>query len=337
VESPLEYQWNTAVAAHPWIPGFLDPQCRYHTTTTVRRRMFENEIVDGLSCSICFNDYDEMRHIPVVTTCGHTFCKFCSNSLPMKNGRQAIDCPVCRIEVKIPLANNYSLISLLKCWHANIVGSDFIVPHDRKHQVAASLHQNFEMKIQKVSAAAAPPLPPAPPRAPTASQSTRPPRVSKSQLNTDLAVAFAGHLAPEVDDELLKILIRQNFFKEDGVYAYMLPDTESDSEEDEDENDDEDEDIQPRHFFSGFAMMGPGPETHSDRGNGLHGRGHHDQTGGQGHHGGRNHAGRGHRGGRHHGGHGGHQRGRGRGGRRGGHGRGSSRGRGRGGGWEPVF
>jgi hypothetical protein len=264
----------------------------------------------------------------------------------MKTGRQVIHCPVCRIDVNIPLANNYSLISLLKCWHANILGPDFIVPQDRKHKLAVSAHQSFEIKVQKVSAAAAPPLPPPPPQSLThhapSPQSTRPQRVSKSELNTDLAVAFAGHLAPDIDGELLKVLIRQNFFKDDGIYAAMLPDTESDSEE---EDDDEDDDDEPPHrvFRAGFARVVPGPGAHSSGGSNFHGRSHfdHHQPGGrQSHPRGRNqvspeqfgHSNRGrHHGGHHHHNHGDHHRGRWRGGRRGGRGRGRGRSQGAGG------
>jgi hypothetical protein len=140
---------------------------------------------DGLSCSICFNDYDENSHLPVVSICGHCFCKSCSNSLPRRpggGGRQTIECPNCRVVATLPLANNYSLISLLRYWRANIVGQDFISPDmvAEQHSIMAQFTTKTEKQDKKlpaqkltpiVAAASAPPPVPAPAPSPTVSYS----------------------------------------------------------------------------------------------------------------------------------------------------------------------
>jgi hypothetical protein len=169
--------------------------------------LFENQEMqrqdDGLSCSICFNDYDEASHLPVVAICGHSFCKSCSLSLPKRGGgggRQTIQCPNCRMEATLPLSNNYSLISLLRYWRANVDGPSMRI---RESVVVAEEQKGPESEAED------------------------------EEDNFEEEEEEEG-----IDEDLMRILISQNFFKDEGVYAWMLPEIESEEEDEELEFDD---------------------------------------------------------------------------------------------------
>ena len=50
-------------------------------------------------CYICFNDYDDDEHIPLLLPCLHTFCKEC---IKRQCNRRKLLCPVCKAEHKVP-------------------------------------------------------------------------------------------------------------------------------------------------------------------------------------------------------------------------------------------
>ena len=45
-------------------------------------------------CSVCFNDFNETEHLPLIIHCGHTFCKHCIEGFEKRLG--ALSCPLCR-------------------------------------------------------------------------------------------------------------------------------------------------------------------------------------------------------------------------------------------------
>jgi hypothetical protein len=89
-----------------------------------------------LTCPICFETYDcpdeggnqaQQQHIPVVTRCGHTFCRLCFNEFGNLSTTTP-QCPICRSVFTLPLPNNFNFISLLKYWNVNMKGRMIIDP-----------------------------------------------------------------------------------------------------------------------------------------------------------------------------------------------------------------
>lgn len=58
------------------------------------------------SCPICFEDYEEIKHVPKSEPkCGQTICAVCIKNLK--------DCPLCRSPLETPLRNNVALLDLI--------------------------------------------------------------------------------------------------------------------------------------------------------------------------------------------------------------------------------
>ena len=70
-----------------------------------------------MECSICFNSYSSIDHIPYSLPCGHSFCSICLESFFRLNPLQ-LKCPNCSIihlnlNSLNQLSKNWTLISLL--------------------------------------------------------------------------------------------------------------------------------------------------------------------------------------------------------------------------------
>jgi hypothetical protein len=108
-----------------------------------------------LTCPICFETYDcpdeggnqeqQQQRIPVVTRCGHTFCRLCSIDFRDR-------CPICRSDFTLPLPNNFNFISLLKYWNANMNGRMVIDPDHppRTEKILERLERLFQMAKEQL-------------------------------------------------------------------------------------------------------------------------------------------------------------------------------------------
>jgi hypothetical protein len=78
--------------------------------------MATNRIIHTLpTCSICFEQYDCIRHLPsILHSCGHTFCKSCIDQIIQTDySHQRIsNCPTCRMTIINGYQTNYAIIGL---------------------------------------------------------------------------------------------------------------------------------------------------------------------------------------------------------------------------------
>ena len=70
---------------------------------------------EGLTCSICFERFDDRNLCPRLLSCGHSFCSGCLERL--LNGH-TINCPTCRNAVSVPdgvagLPKNFALLDIV--------------------------------------------------------------------------------------------------------------------------------------------------------------------------------------------------------------------------------
>ncbi len=66
--------------------------------------------INGLSCSLCFERYNEKDRVPTSLECGHTLCKACLIAGNLRT------CPSCRTPISKPIAQlrpNYGLLQAL--------------------------------------------------------------------------------------------------------------------------------------------------------------------------------------------------------------------------------
>ena len=67
------------------------------------------QVQDSLSCSVCFERFDDSTHLPKILPCQHTFCGSCiDNLIDDSDVVNAFECPFCRAKV----SSNDGLINL---------------------------------------------------------------------------------------------------------------------------------------------------------------------------------------------------------------------------------
>ena len=68
--------------------------------------------LDGLSCALCFERYNDKERLPICLDCGHTFCKGC-----LIRGN-IVACPTCRATMTKPVSQrlrpNYVVLDALQ-------------------------------------------------------------------------------------------------------------------------------------------------------------------------------------------------------------------------------
>ena len=67
--------------------------------------------LDGLSCALCFERYNDKERLPICLDCGHTFCKGC-----LIRGN-IVACPTCRATMTKPVSQlrpNYGVLDALQ-------------------------------------------------------------------------------------------------------------------------------------------------------------------------------------------------------------------------------
>lgn len=109
-------------------------------------------------CSLCFENYDEVKYCPRLLNCGHTFCSFCLQAL-FRSGR--IECPQDRSVVSVEggvhsLPKNFALLQLIpsKPVHLDDTSARYCdVCDDQKH-IAESYCQDCKQALCCVMAKA---------------------------------------------------------------------------------------------------------------------------------------------------------------------------------------
>jgi hypothetical protein len=81
-----------------------------------------------LECQVCFCAYDLGGNRPVVTLCGHSFCRECATLL------QSRRCPFCNRLITPPLADNIQLMDVIEA----MAGLPSAVTSTENEYVAAS-------------------------------------------------------------------------------------------------------------------------------------------------------------------------------------------------------
>ena len=80
--------------------------------------------LDGLSCALCFERYNDKEQLPIGMDCGHTFCKGC-----LIRGN-IVACPTCRTTMTKPVSQlrpNYGVLDALHMHHDRDASSADIV------------------------------------------------------------------------------------------------------------------------------------------------------------------------------------------------------------------
>ena len=72
------------------------------TMVSSNPRRLQSQMVDVLSCVICFLPYDQKSRLPKVFPCQHTICQMCAEELCQQADSSAFPCPTCRQPVPIP-------------------------------------------------------------------------------------------------------------------------------------------------------------------------------------------------------------------------------------------
>ena len=72
-------------------------------------RKLQSQMVDALSCTICFNSNDLVSRVPKAFPCLHTICLACADELCQQTYGSTFPCPVCRQPVPIPTSGTSSL------------------------------------------------------------------------------------------------------------------------------------------------------------------------------------------------------------------------------------
>ena len=82
--------------------------------------------LDGLSCALCFERYNNNEQLPICLDCGgHTFCKGC-----LIRGNIVVACPTCRATMTKPVSQlrpNYGVLDALHMHHVRDASSADIV------------------------------------------------------------------------------------------------------------------------------------------------------------------------------------------------------------------
>ena len=65
-------------------------------------RKLQSQMLDALSCIICFTPYDLERRLPKAFPCLHTVCLACAEELCQQSYSSTFPCPTCRQPVSIP-------------------------------------------------------------------------------------------------------------------------------------------------------------------------------------------------------------------------------------------
>jgi hypothetical protein len=60
-----------------------------------------NRMDEFTHCSICFEPFDDIKRVPKLLPCQHSFCEKCINDLV--RGPVSIDCPICRVNHRIKI------------------------------------------------------------------------------------------------------------------------------------------------------------------------------------------------------------------------------------------
>lgn len=69
-----------------------------------------NQQYQQMECSICFEQYDTLNHIPMVYgSCGHSCCRICIEGCQQTT---LITCPFCRV-ISNSVFRNYALVDAL--------------------------------------------------------------------------------------------------------------------------------------------------------------------------------------------------------------------------------
>ena len=69
---------------------------------TASNPRLQSQMVDALSCVICFLPYDQKSRLPKVFPCQHTICQECVKELCQQADSSTFPCPTCRQPVPIP-------------------------------------------------------------------------------------------------------------------------------------------------------------------------------------------------------------------------------------------
>ena len=65
-------------------------------------RRLQSQMVDALSCVICFLPYDQKSRLPKVFPCHHIICQTCAEKMCQQAYSSTFPCPTCRQPVPIP-------------------------------------------------------------------------------------------------------------------------------------------------------------------------------------------------------------------------------------------
>ena len=63
----------------------------YRPATALRNRM---------SCRVCYEEYDNKSHVPIMLPCQHTFCQSCLSKIADRNSEKK--CPLCKTSHSVP-------------------------------------------------------------------------------------------------------------------------------------------------------------------------------------------------------------------------------------------
>ena len=78
-----------------------------------------DEVEDELSCSLCFEQYDNGTRAPKVLPCQHTFCYLCLVRYTESSHERGLPCPTCKRRANVDengiqtLPNNLTIVSLI--------------------------------------------------------------------------------------------------------------------------------------------------------------------------------------------------------------------------------
>ncbi len=104
---------------------------------------------DFCSCPICLTEYDLIRYIPLVSSCGHSFCEICSQEIFRRDNT----CPICRRDIISPLSRNIALMSFLESSISSKENNDqlkqYLTAQYEYTEIKNALHSTDAIKIGK--------------------------------------------------------------------------------------------------------------------------------------------------------------------------------------------
>ena len=95
--------------------------------------------VQRLNCNLCFGAYNLQANRPVVTHCGHSFCRECATEWFAATGN-AFKCPFCNASIPPTLADNIPLIDVIE----QVLASQSVVP-PRENEYLCALYSFAEV------------------------------------------------------------------------------------------------------------------------------------------------------------------------------------------------